>query len=456
MSLCELTISEAVREINDRAVSCRELVESCLDQIAALEPSVAAWARVQPEQALAEADRLDVLDPNVKARMPLCGVPVGIKDIVATEGLETSAGSRILAGWVPRADATVVRRLRSSGAVVLGKTATTEFAGPDPAPTRNPFDLEHTPGGSSAGSAAALAADMCLGTIGTQTAGSVIRPAAYCGVVGFKPTYDAVSRRGVLPLAWSLDHVGPLARTVTDAARLFGQIANAPSAGARRLKSLRTIGVPDRFFDDATPDVASACEDALKTLDRLGYRVRPVSLAPSFAAAAAAARVVLPVETAAAHERWFDERRDEYGPHLRAVVELGRRISGPDYVQAQRARRVAALDMERVLDDVDMIATPAIPAPAPHGLSSTGDPRFNSPFSSLGLPALGVPVPAGGRLPVSIQLVAEHGFDDAVLAVGRQLEQRLEDDGWSWAVRRSIVRSRLHSADAPRTPSARQ
>jgi len=233
----ELALADASEMIGKETLSPVELTRSVLDRISVVEPHVLAWARRLPEQAMAEAERLDWLLRQGTYLGPLHGIPLGIKDIYYTAGVETAAGSKVLAGFVPTFDATVVRRLQEAGAILLGKTATTEFAYADPAATRNPWNPGHTPGGSSSGSAAGVATGMCLGAFGTQTMGSIVRPASFCGVVGLKPTYGRVSRHGIIPFAWSMDHPGPVAKTVRDAALLLSAVAGPdphdPTAASR-------------------------------------------------------------------------------------------------------------------------------------------------------------------------------------------------------------------------------
>jgi len=266
--------------------------------------------------------------------------------------------------------------------------------------------------------------------------------------VGFKPTYDVVSRAGVLPLAWSLDHVGPMARTVEDAALLFGALADDDVLRGAPWSEPPVIGVPDRYFEASSAAVAGAMREALVLLSDIGCRIRTVTLPRSFEAAVEAARVVLAVEASSAHQDGFTVRPDDYGPHLHTVVEAGRRVPAPDYVRAQRVRRLAVDEISSVFAQVDVLVTPTVPAPAPKGLESTGDPSFNTPFSSLGLPALAVPVPSHStHLPVSLQIVASHGRDAALLAFGRHVEQRYEADGWSQAARRKLVAGRGERAD---------
>jgi aspartyl-tRNA(Asn)/glutamyl-tRNA(Gln) amidotransferase subunit A len=371
---------------------------------------------------------------------PLHGVPIGIKDIIHVAGVETSAGSEVLKGFVPSGDATVVRQLQAAGAIILGKTTTTQFALFDPAPTRNPHNLDHTPGGSSSGSAAAVAALQCFGAIGTQTLGSILRPAAYCGIVGFKPTYDLVSRAGIIPVAWSLDHVGPLARTVRDAALLFEAMCQpdfgcdfgpflAPDNGARHKTPARPrVGVPDRFFFERTdPEMTSTYRDAIRRLERAGSQIREIRLPALFEAGVDAGYIVMRVEIAAFHQKWFASRANDYGPKLGALIEAGLRIQAVSYIRAQQIRRAAAVQMREVLRDIDVLATPSALGAAPKG-TFTGDPIINAPFTIFGLPSLTVPVGrADTGLPFGLQLVADYFQDVELFKIGSAVEEILRD-----------------------------
>jgi aspartyl-tRNA(Asn)/glutamyl-tRNA(Gln) amidotransferase subunit A len=404
-------------------------VESCLERITAAEMDIRAWAKLRVEGALADARRIDASRDRDDAR-PLLGIPIGVKDIICTADIETSAGSPILDGWRAPRDAVAVTRLKRAGAILLGKTATTAFASGDPAPTRNPVDTGHTPGGSSSGSAAAVRARFCLGALGTQTAGSIVRPSAYCGVVGFKPTYDSVSRDGVVPLAWSMDHVGPIGFTVGDVRSLYQALVSEPiptDAPAEADSPHRfRVGVPDSYFTEASDEVLDAFAHALDALRLRGWEVTTVALPDWFELCVSAATVVMPAEIASVHEDWFAARREEYGPKLRATIEVGRRISASSYLRAQRIRRMCVTHARSLFDGVDFLVTPSTPMTAPPGLESTGDPRFNTPFSSLGLPALTIPVPAPKTpLPVGLQFVGRYGSDRSLLAAGQRAEDSL-------------------------------
>jgi aspartyl-tRNA(Asn)/glutamyl-tRNA(Gln) amidotransferase subunit A len=328
--------------------------------------------------------------------------------------------------------------LREAGAILLGKTATTEFAYADPAATRNPWNPAHTPGGSSSGSAAGLAAGMCLGALGTQTGGSIIRPAAFCGVVGLKPTYGRMSRHGLIPLAWSLDHAGAMTRTVRDVASLLAAMSGPdphdPGAAAEPvpayIECLRqsprglTAGIPDRYFlDRSDPDMAAAFQEAVRVIETLGVRVRDVKLPDDFEAGVSAGRVIMYAEGAAFHRDRFKTGWQEYGPKLAGLVEAGLLIPAASYLRAQQVRSLAIAAMRRLLSDVDVLLTPSTPGPAPEGLASTGDSVFNSPASTFGLPALGLPMgfaPSG--LPLGLQIMGRPFDECTVLRVGAAYE----------------------------------
>lgn len=409
----ELSLSDAAAAIAAGRLSPLELIDATLDRIERVEPGVQAWARVRADDARAVARTVTERRGSVAPAGPLHGIPVGVKDIFYTEGVETSCGSKIMAGFVPSYDATSVARLRRAGAVILGKTHTTEFASFDPSPARNPWALDHTPGGSSSGSGAALAARMCHGALGSQTSGSICRPAAFCGVVGLKPTFGRVSRYGVHPLAWTLDHPGPMARTVRDVAMLFDAVAgpdpNDPSAvsappvsgvvsaldDARgrdaAVRGLR-VGVPDRYFTDGLdPEGAAAYREALRALGDLGCRVENVRLPDLFEAAMDAHELIHHTEAAAVHADTYRARPGDYGHKLRAIIEAGFHVPAPAYLRAQQIRTLLIDAMRTLLRSVDVLATPSAPGPAPAGLASTGSPVYNRPFSFLGFPSITVP-----------------------------------------------------------------
>lgn len=439
--LYELTAYEAAQRIRQRELSPVALVESLLQRIDALEAKVQAWVTIDRSGALATAKQREQEAQQGNIRGPLHGVPVGVKDIYYTAGLRTTCGSRIFTDFVPTYDATTVARLKQAGAIILGKTVTTEFATADPGPTRNPWHLEHTPGGSSSGSAAGVAARMIPVAVGSQTGGSIQRPAAYCGVFGLKPTHGRVSNYGVFPVSWCLDHMGPLARTVTDIALtlqvLAGHDALDPSTSQvpvpDYLQALQRADKPPRiglvrqfYLERADPELRAHVEDVAHRLARAGTSVEEVKLPESFGAVLAAHRIIMHVEAAAVHAELFRKHADLYRPKLRATIETGTLIPGISYMQAQRIRRIFRQQMSQLLQHVDVLLAPAATGPAPRDLSSTGDPSFNSPSSFSGLPAITIPsgLSAAG-LPLAIQFMGPAWAEDRLLAAARWCETTL-------------------------------
>jgi aspartyl-tRNA(Asn)/glutamyl-tRNA(Gln) amidotransferase subunit A len=433
-----LSVTDAAAAIRAGRLTSVALVQACLDRIALLEPRLQAWVTVDGPGALEAARRLDAEARAGRFLGPLHGVPVGLKDIIDAAGLKTTSGARGFADRVPREDAPCVARLRAAGAVILGKVQTTEFAFSDPAVTRNPWDPARTPGGSSAGSAAAVAARMVPAALGTQTVGSVLRPAAFCGVVGFKPTYGRISRRGVTPLAWSLDHVGVLARTVADAALVasvmaahdaadpgsalapaldVGAVLAGPPARAPRLGV-----VGDPFRDRATPEARAHLEALVARLGDAGAAVEPVRLPALMPALLPAVIAVSRAELGAAQADRHRQHADAYRPRVRAGIELGLCIPADVYLRGQRIRRAVRQQLLPLFDRYDALVLPAAPGPAPDRCT-TGDPAFNGPWTGLGVPALSLPTGlAPDGLPLGTQLVGPPFGEAGLLAAARWVE----------------------------------
>jgi len=414
-------MAEAVRA---RTASPVELVEGCLTRIRKLDGELRAWAHVDAEGALAIAREREAEARASRLRGPLHGVPVGVKDIFDVAGMPTTGGAKAFAHPRPTADAAAVARLRAAGAIVLGKTVTTEFAYRDPAPTRNPWNHDHTPGGSSAGSAAAVAARMVPLALGSQTVGSILRPAAYCGVVGFKGTHGLVPVAGVIPLAWSLDHVGVLSRSVGDAAWamsvLAGRDLEPAAVGAPRL------ALAPELLSRASREVAAQVEAAADAFARAGATVSKVELPASFGDLAAAGLTVLEVEAAAYHQPWFVKHADQYGLEMRKLIEAGLDVSATAYVTANRVRLAFRDDVTPLLAAHDALLSPTAPAPAPAGLTSTGDGSLCSPWSNAGVPAITLPSGiASSGLPHAIQLVQAAGASTRLLGVAAWCERVL-------------------------------
>lgn len=431
-----LTVTDAAAEIRSGRLSPTAIVEALLARIEALDPEVKAWVSLDKKGALETARQRTAEAQGHQWRGHLHGVPVGLKDIYHVAGMTTTAGAGAFAHERPTEDAQSVARLRTAGAIVLGKTKTTEFAYLDPADTRNPWNPAHTPGGSSSGSAAAVAARMVPLTLGSQTVGSTLRPAGYCGVIGFKPTHGRISCRGVVPLAWSLDHVGIFCRSVADAALVLQVLAGPdpgdplsskePVADYALLKPQRAprLGMPRQFFlERASAEVTAHLESIGETLARAGASVEEIKLPPSFQGIHQAGTRVMQVEAAAFHSERFATHAADYRPKIRALIEAGLKLSGVEYAVAQQQRWRFRAEMAPLFDHVDALLMPVAGTPAPKGLESTGDPTFCAPWSFAGLPAISLPSGlARDGLPLAIQLVSG-AFDEArLLAVARWCE----------------------------------
>jgi aspartyl-tRNA(Asn)/glutamyl-tRNA(Gln) amidotransferase subunit A len=436
VALHELTATAARAAMHAGRLSPVALVEALLERIAAREPQVQAWVRVDAEGARAAARAAEAAWRAGTAG-PLTGLPVGIKDIYLTAGMPTSATFAPLRDYDPGYDATAVARLRAAGAIVLGKTETTQFALLDPTRTRNPWNLERTPGGSSSGSAAAVADRMVPVALGSQTVGSVLRPAAYCGVFGFKPSYGRISRYGILPLAYTLDHPGILARSVADVALIYALIAGPdprdpttlrrgrPSAAVALDGPSPRIVVLEDIVGIATPDVAAHFGATVERLAAAGARVRRARLPLPFDTLRAVLHVILQVEAAAVHAQLLARHREHYAPKLRGFVEVGTTIPGYAYIHAQRLRRRIAERVRPLLRSGELFATPTASNVAPD-LSTTGDNSFQGPWSLLGWPSISLPSGISAeRLPLALQLVGAPFREDTVLQGAQWCAERL-------------------------------
>src|SRR5881628_1084591 len=423
--LFALGLREAADAVRSGSVSPVELTEACLARIRALDGAIRAWAHLDQDGALTTARERLAEVRSGRLRGPLHGVPVGVKDIVDVAGMPTTGGAKPFAHTRPAVDAPAVSRLRAAGAIILGKTMTTEFAYRDPAPTRNPWNQGHTPGGSSAGSAAALAARMAPLAIGSKTVGSVLRPAAYCGVVGFKGTHGLVPVAGVIPLAWSLDHVGVLTRSVGDAALAMSVLAGRDLTPL--LVSAPRLALAPELLSRASREVAAHTEAVADAFARAGATVSKIELPPSFRDLPAAGLTVLEAEAAAYHEPWFVKHADEYSPEMRSLIEAGRGVSATAYVGANRRRLSFRDDVMPLLAAHDALLAPTAPAPAPSGLGSTGDGSLCAPWSNAGVPAISLPSGvASSGLPHAIQLVQAAGASSRLLGVAAWCERVLE------------------------------
>jgi Asp-tRNA(Asn)/Glu-tRNA(Gln) amidotransferase A subunit family amidase len=441
MSLAGLTLTEAAAHIRDGRIKSAELVRDCLVRIDEVDADVQAWAFLDRDLALRQAEAADLDRMQGKSLGPLHGVPVGIKDIFDTGDMPTEFGSPAWAGRTPRQDAFAVAQLRANGAIILGKTVTTEYAYFHPGKTRNPHDPSRTPGGSSSGSAAAVAAFMVPGAIGTQTNGSVIRPAAFCGVVGFKPTHGLIPRSGTLPLSRSCDQYGVFTRTVEDAALMAESIVGfdeedpdthpiarppyAEVAASEPPLPPRFAFVKSAVWDHAEP-VTREAFGALA--EALGDAVTEVDLS-SLARVIDFHRIVMEVEMAHNLHRDYEKFGDLLSEKLRSLIERGRGHRAVDYMAAVSAAGPIGATVDEVFNEYDAILTPAAPGPAPSGIESTGNPIFCTTWTYLGLPAISLPLlQTEEGLPIGVQLVGRRGNDARLLRTARWLVNTLAGD----------------------------
>jgi Asp-tRNA(Asn)/Glu-tRNA(Gln) amidotransferase A subunit family amidase len=436
----ELTIQGAAADIQRGKLSCRELLEKCLANIDRYETQVKAWVFVDRDGARQEADRRDAELKGGQRRGPLHGIPIGVKDIFDVFDWPTAAGSKRWSQSVARRDATVVERLRRAGAVFVGKTVTTQYASFDPPPTRNPWHKDRTPGGSSSGSAAGLACGMMLGALGSQTGGSITRPASYCGVAGCKPTFGRVSCAGVMPLAPSLDHPGPMARCVTDLALMLQVLAghdpldpvcqerSVPDylAGIRRGFAAGAgprLGWVRGFFDDrAEPQVRTMMAWASSLFQERGATLTEIGLPASFAEVIPRHRTVMAVEGAAYHASRLQRHPEDYLPKISSLLEEGLACPAPEYARCKDHQALLTREMRACFQDVDALLAPATTSPAP-AADTTGDPAFQAPWSYTGLPTVSFPArwnPEG--LPLCIQLVGRPWTEDQLFAAAAWCE----------------------------------
>jgi Asp-tRNA(Asn)/Glu-tRNA(Gln) amidotransferase A subunit family amidase len=443
MSLNALGLTEAAAGIRDGRLSSVELVGDCLKRIDEVDRDIDAWAFLDRDHAMLQAEMADDRRKQGKAIGPLHGVPVGIKDIFDTGDMPTEFGSKLWAGRTPRRDAAAVARLRAAGAVILGKTVTTEYAYFNPGKTRNPHNPDHTPGGSSSGSAAAVAALMVPGAIGSQTNGSVIRPAAFCGVVGFKPTHGLIPRTGALLLSRALDHVGVFARSVDDAALLAETLAgfDEEDPDTRPLAAPPFVDLaasepplPPRFAFVRSPAWKHAekvtTEAFAELVETLGEQISEVEVGQSFDRAVDMHRTVMEVEMAHNLHRDFEQGGDSLSEVLRALIERGRKALAVDYTRALAGSAMLNAALDGVFDEYDAILTPAAPGPAPRGLDSTGNPAFCSMWTYLGTPAVTLPLlQSDSGLPIGVQLVGRRGNDARLLRTANWLVKTLGKRG---------------------------
>jgi aspartyl-tRNA(Asn)/glutamyl-tRNA(Gln) amidotransferase subunit A len=443
--VCDLPLTEVASAIERRELSSMEVTASVLSRIDALEPQLHAYITVLAEDALHQATEADRNIAAGRYRGPLHGIPISVKDLFWTAGIRTTGGSPLLRNWVPQTDATVVRRLTEAGAVLVGKTNMYEFAygsvHPDIGPARNPWDLSRTTGGSSSGSAASVSAGMSYGSVGSDTGGSIRIPAAYCGIVGMKPTYGRVSRYGAIPLSWSCDHMGPMTRTVSDCATMLQTIAGHDPLDSTSIEfahdnyhrsieydvSKLRIGIAESYLrENVTPAVLQHVEQAIHHFETVGASVRSIDLPPP-SDVVPLLLVIMSAEAATYHLPTLRTQPDVFSDAVRERLEVGAITPATTYIHAQRVRTQVIERMRIAMSDVDVVLMPTSPMTAPlidGDLSTSGDAdpgllaariNYTGPFDLTGFPALSMPCGfAEPGLPVGMQLVAKP-FEESVL-----------------------------------------
>ncbi len=442
MDLYPLGLLDTLRAYREGRATVQDYVASCSQRVAALEPRLQAWEWFDASRAMAEAEERA---GGILQDLPLFGIPVGVKDIIATRGIPTRYGSRIFANNVPTHSAWIVRRLEALGGLVMGKTVTTEFAYRQPGKTRNPWNTAHTPGGSSSGSAAAVAAGFVPIAIGTQTLGSVIRPAAFCGVVGYKPSLGAISRTGIHPFSPTLDTVGVFARSVADAA-WFGACLMGPdprdeatlTRGAEKILRvpLEPLPAPPRLavvrtqkWPLASDAQKSHFEESIAKLQAAGATLREVNLPRLFDDAWDIVMTIMSRDAVKSFASIESRHRIRLSPHLIDILDRGHRVTPEQYTRARNKRDEYRRWLDAVFEKNDAIATIPAAGEAPEGLANTGDAAFCSLWTQAGLPAISIPSGRGPRgLPLGLQVVGRYREDEHALEVAAWIESTLAFD----------------------------
>ena len=454
----ELSLGEASQLLRSRKVSPVELTNECLRRIERLNPKLNAFITVTADSALTEARQAETEIQRGDWKGPLHGIPIALKDLIDTAGVRTTAASELFKDRIPTEDAEIVRRLKAAGAVFLGKLNLHEFAygGSSAisyfAPVHNPWNLDHSPGGSSGGSAAAIAAGLCYGAIGTDTGGSIRQPAAYCGIVGIKPTYGRVSARGVIPLSGSLDHLGPMTRTVKDAALMLQAIADydtqdsastdvpVPDYSApltTKTSSLRLGILRDYFFEGLHPEIATAMEGALsvlKTLTSAQHDIAPLATDKTYSSVMDPYTTVLRAESYSYHKEYVSKTPERYQAPTLKRIQAGAGITASALVQARHQLEQIRHSVSKGFETVDLLVTPTACVP-PFTIADLGDPntlrdkellmlRNTRPFNAFGLPTISVPCGfTRNGLPIGLQITAKSGDEPTVLRLAHAYEQ---------------------------------
>ena len=439
MSLSDLSATQAGEKISKGEITSEELVQACLERVEQVDGAIEAWSYLNPDYALDQARKLDIIRQDGGPIGPLHGIPAGIKDIIDTAHIPTELGTPIHAGRVPFKDAWVVSRLRQAGAVIMGKTVTTELATYSPGKTKNPHDPNRTPGGSSSGSAAAVSSNMVPIALGSQTNGSIIRPAAFCGVFGFKPSFGMIPRTGVLTQSVPLDQLGVFARTTEDVALLTQVLAGYdvtdPSTTLRTPPLLLSVAaeeppMPPKIGFVKTPvwDRADViCREAHQELcETLGENIEEVELSPSFNHVFDHHKIVMEADIAYNYEKEYETGKDLLSDSLRGQIERGKGYTAVAYQKAIAQQVILDVTLEELFNEYDALLTPSVPGEAPIGLDNTGDPSFCTIWTFCGVPSLNIPIFVGENgMPIGTQLVGAKNDDARLLRTANCLLSRL-------------------------------
>ncbi len=435
----ELTLSEGINKIQNQSLSATDWAESLLERIDLFEKKIHAWATLNKEGALAEAKEID---DNLEFDLPLRGAPIGIKDIINVKHLPCEANSPLLKGNIPKEDAHCISKIKDAGAIIIGKTVTTQFATGDPSQTLNPWNIAHSPGGSSSGSAASVASGMIPAALGSQTGGSVLRPSAYCGVIGFKPSYGLISRSGVIEVSWTFDHIGTLTRSVEDAAILIKYLtgpddADETTKGFEPLdfsthipkKPVLVCYPKEDIAKYAHPAVSHWVDEGVEKLKEKDIKVDNIDFPIDFQELHDTHRMIMSVDAATYHKESFSNNADKYRPVIKKLIESGLKTSSIDYAKGLRQRNRLIREMEKVFNHYEFIILPSFQDPPALAEKSTGSAFFNEPATQPGLPAITLPLGRGDKnLPFGIQFIGKKFHDYQLLANAAWCEKEL---GWA-------------------------
>ncbi|MED5579344.1 MAG: amidase [Nitrospinota bacterium] len=425
-NIWELTLSEGIKKISEKSLTAVDWTKSLLERIDSCEEKIHAWTTLDKVGAIETARQID---KRSSFDIPLLGAPIGVKDIIDVKQLPCEGNSPILKGNIPKEDAHCISKLREAGAIIMGKTVTTQFATGDPSETLNPWNTAHSPGGSSSGSAASVVSGMIPAALGSQTGGSILRPSAYCGIVGFKPSYGLISRSGVIEVSWTLDHIGTLTRCVEDAVLLLKYMTGPDHAdettqgfaplnfGIHIPRKPSLVCYPKNGIQKyASPEVSDWVNRAIESLKKSGVKVEEINFPIDFQNLHDTHRMIMSVDAASYHKERFSKNADKYRPVIKKLIENGLKTNALEYARGLRQRNLLIRDMDKILTNFEFIILPSFQEPPALANESTGSAFFNEPATQSGLPAITLPLGRGDKnLPYGIQFIGKKFKDYALL-----------------------------------------